>query len=219
MVRTFHKYLSLAISVQLLLWTISGIYFAFNKIELIRGEQYILEQENAVVDLKEFTASLDAKNINILRRLDEWVLKVDEGSNIYYVDLQGNELKSLNTEEAKQIVRNKTSLFPLEAVKIESPSRGSEFRGRNLPLFKVSTQSNEEVNVYVDAVSGEVTAIRSDSWRTWDFLWGTHIMDYSERENIDNLLLKIFSVLALISALSGIVLFFSGLNLRNFNNK
>ena len=219
MVRTFHKYLSLAISVQLLLWTISGIYFAFNKIELIRGEQYILEQENTEVDLKEFTASLDAKNINILRRLDEWVLKVDEGSNIYYVDLQGNELKSLNTEEAKQIVRNKTSLFPLEAVKIESPSRGSEFRGRNLPLFKVSTRSNEEVNVYVDAVSGEVTAIRSDSWRTWDFLWGTHIMDYSERENIDNLLLKIFSVLALISALSGIVLFFSGLNLRNFNNK
>ena len=219
MVRTFHKYLSLAISVQLLLWTISGIYLAFNKIELIRGEQYILEQENSGVDLKEFTASLDAKNINILRRLDEWVLKVDEGSNIYYVDLQGNELKSLNTEEAKQIVRNKTSLFPLEAVKIESPSRGSEFRGRNLPLFKVSTRSNEEVNVYVDAISGEVTAIRSDSWRTWDFLWGTHIMDYSERENIDNLLLKIFSVLALISALSGIVLFFSGLNLRNFNNK
>ena len=216
MVRTFHKYLSLAISVQLLLWTISGIYFAFNKIELIRGEQYILEQENTEVDFKEFTASLDAKNISILRRLDEWVLKVDEDSYDYYVDLQGNKLKSLNTEEAKQIVRNKTSLFPLEAVKIESPSRGSEFRGRNLPLFKVSTRSNEEVNVYVDAISGEVTAIRSDSWRTWDFLWGTHIMDYSERENIDNLLLKIFSVLALISALSGIVLFFSGLKLRNF---
>ena len=216
MVRTFHKYLSLAISVQLLLWTISGIYFAFNKIELIRGEQYILEQENTEVDFKEFTASLDAKNISILRRLDEWVLKVDEDSYVYYVDLQGNKLKSLNTEEAKQIVRNKTSLFPLEAVKIESPSRGSEFRGRNLPLFKVSTRSNEEVNVYVDAISGEVTAIRSDSWRTWDFLWGTHIMDYSERENIDNLLLKIFSVLALISALSGIVLFFSGLKLRNF---
>ena len=216
MVRTFHKYLSLAISVQLLLWTISGIYFAFNKIELIRGEQYILEQENTEVDFKEFTASLDAKNISILRRLDEWVLKVDEDSYVYYVDLQGNKLKSLNIEEAKQIVRNKTTLFPLEAVKIESPSRGSEFRGRNLPLFKVSTRSNEEVNVYVDAISGEVTAIRSDSWRTWDFLWGTHIMDYSERENIDNLLLKIFSVLALISALSGIVLFFSGLKLRNF---
>ena len=63
-------------------------------------------------------------------------------------------------------------------------------------------------------MSGEITAIRSDSWRTWDFLWGTHIMDYSERENIDNLLLKIFSLLALVSAMSGIMLFFSGLKNR-----
>ena len=63
-------------------------------------------------------------------------------------------------------------------------------------------------------MSGEITAIRSDSWRTWDFLWGTHIMDYSERENIDNLLLKIFSLLALVSAMSGIILFFSGFKNR-----
>ena len=217
MVRIFHKYLSLAISVQLLLWTISGIFFAFNKIELIRGEQYILEQVNTELDLKGLTVSLTAKNINILQRLGEWVLKVEEGSSVYYVDLQGNKMKSLNSEEAKQVVREKTSLFPIEAVRIENPSRGSEFRGRNLPLFKVSTKSNEDVNVYVDAMSGEITAIRSDSWRTWDFLWGTHIMDYSERENIDNLLLKIFSVLALVSALSGITLFFSGLKIRKIS--
>ena len=215
MVRTFHKYLSLAISIQLLLWTISGIYFAFNKIELIRGEQYILEQENTEVNLKKFTASFKANNITILKRLDEWILKVEDPV-VHYIDLKGNKLNSLNSEEAKQIVKNKTSLIPLIAVKIESPSKGSEFRGRNLPMFKVTTNSNDEVNVYIDALSGEVAAIRSDSWRIWDFLWGTHIMDYSERENIDNLLLKIFSILALISALSGIVLFFSGLKRRNF---
>jgi len=216
MVRTFHKYLSLAISIQLLLWTISGIYFAFNKIELIRGEQYILEQENTEVNLKKFTASFKANNITILKRLDEWILKVEEDPLVHYIDLKGNKLNSLNSEEAKQIVKNKTSLIPLHAVKIENPSKGSEFRGRNLPMFKVTTNSDDDVNVYIDALSGEVAAIRSDSWRIWDFLWGTHIMDYSERANIDNLLLKIFSILALISALSGIVLFFSGLKRRNF---
>ena len=41
-VRNVHKYLSFFISVQLLLWTVSGIYFAFNKIELVRGDQYRL---------------------------------------------------------------------------------------------------------------------------------------------------------------------------------
>ena len=214
MVRIFHKYLSLAISIQLLLWTISGIFFAFNKIELIRGEQYILEQKNTKLDLNEVTVSLAAKNLNLIQRLDEWVLKVEENSEVYYLDFSGNKLKSLNSEEAKQVVREKTNLFPVEALRIEKPSTGSEFRGRNLPLFKVSTKSDENVNVYVDARSGEITAIRSDSWRTWDFLWGTHIMDYSERENIDNLLLKIFSLLALVSAMSGIILFFSGLKNR-----
>ena len=41
-VRNFHRYLSIFVSIQLLLWTISGIYFAYNKIESIRGEQYRL---------------------------------------------------------------------------------------------------------------------------------------------------------------------------------
>jgi len=39
-------------------------------------------------------------------------------------------------------------------------------------------------------------------------LWALHIMDYEDRDNINNLLLKIFSVLALISSMTGIILFF-----------
>ena len=42
--RKFHKYI-IIVSIQLLLWTISGIYFAFNKIENVRGEQYLKTQE------------------------------------------------------------------------------------------------------------------------------------------------------------------------------
>ena len=50
-VRSIHKYLSFFISLQLLLWTISGIYFAFNKIEHVRGEQYRI-QPSATYSLK-----------------------------------------------------------------------------------------------------------------------------------------------------------------------
>ena len=53
MIRFFHKYLSLIISIQLLLWTVSGIYFAFNKIELVRGEQYLLENQAEDLNLEE----------------------------------------------------------------------------------------------------------------------------------------------------------------------
>ena len=215
MVRSFHKNLSLAISIQLLLWTISGIYFAFNKIELIRGEQYLLEQKTSELRLDELRNTFNANNLTILKRLDEWIIKVEDNSGVYYTDLKGNKLISLTSEQAKLAVKEQTSLIPVNVTRITSTSKGSEFRGRELPLFKVTTSSEEEVNVYVDAVSGEVKAIRSDSWRWWDLLWSLHIMDYRERENIDNFLLKIFSILALISSLSGITLFFLGLKKRD----
>ena len=214
MIRLFHKYLSLVISIQLLLWTISGIYFAFNKIELVRGEQYLIEQNPSKLNLKEVESSFSAKNVNFVRRLDEWIIKVETDSGFSYTDLQGQNLDELNAEEVKEVVRQSTNLIPLMAQRIDKPEIRAEFRGRNLPIFKVATSTTDSINVYVDAFTGEVTAIRSDSWRIWDFLWGAHIIDYSERENINNFLIKVLSILALISSLSGIVLFFKTFKLK-----
>ena len=208
MIRLFHKYLSLVISIQLLLWTVSGIYFAFNKIELVRGEQYLIEQKVSKLNLKEVESSFSGKNVNFVRRLDEWIIKVETDSGFSYTDLQGQNLDELNEEEVKEVVRQSTKLIPLMVQRIDKPEIRAELRGRNLPIFKVATSTTDNINVYVDAFTGEVTAIRSDSWRIWDFLWGAHIIDYSERENINNFLIKILSILALLSSLSGIVLFF-----------
>ena len=47
--RKFHKYISLLIAIQLLLWTLSGIYFSFNKIENVRGEQYLITEVEASI--------------------------------------------------------------------------------------------------------------------------------------------------------------------------
>ena len=84
MIRTFHKYLSLAISIQLLLWTVSGIYFAFNKIELIRGEQYLLNEDVSNLDLTEIKGTFKTKSINIVKRLDKWILKLEGETQVYY---------------------------------------------------------------------------------------------------------------------------------------
>ena len=171
--KNFHKYISLLISVQLLLWTISGIYFSFNKIENVRGEQYLVK-------------GLDA-------------LK------------QSSELsEKLSFEESIKIIEERTTLNPISVVLIEDLMRGSEYRGRELPLYKVVSinEDDEEINVYQNPFSGEVVAIRSTQWRIWDLMWGLHIMDWVDRDNIGNIWLKIFSFIALFSSVSGIVLFF-----------
>ena len=173
--RKIHKYLSLAISVQLLLWTISGIYFSFNKIEDVRGSQYLKE------------------------------IKVVE-------TFKGNKIE---LEQALLIVTDKTFLKPISIIEITDDKAGSEYRGRSLPLYKVETidEDNKKINVYLDPYSEKIVAIRSNQWRVWDFMWGIHIMDWNERDNIGNIFLKIFSILALLSAISGIYLFFATNNI------
>ena len=209
MIRSFHKYLSLIISVQLLLWTISGIYFAFNKIELVRGEQYIIEDNPSALDIESLNISSNTKGIEVFKRLNQWIVKVEMNAGFKYQDLLGNEVYELSPNQAIEVVKLKTTLSPIDVIKINESSARSEFRGRSLPIYKVKTNSSDDSNVYVDVMSGKIVAIRSDSWRVWDFLWGAHIIDYRERDNINNILLKIFSILALLSSISGIALFFN----------
>ena len=96
MIRFFHKYLSLIISIQLLLWTVSGIYFAFNKIELVRGEQYLLENQAEDLNLEEVEITFTAKNLSFIKRLDMWIIKAETDSGLIYSDLSGKKLEALD---------------------------------------------------------------------------------------------------------------------------
>lgn len=168
--RKIHKYLSLAISLQLLLWTVSGIYFSFNKIEDVRGNLYLKPEEQ----------------------------------------VETPKVNKISHERALQIVADKTYLKPLSLIEITEDKPGSEYRGRDLPLYKIesSNKNFKNINIYIDPYSAKIVAIRSNQWRIWDFMWGLHIMDWNERDDIGNVFLKIFSILALLSAISGIYLFF-----------
>ena len=193
-IRSLHRYLSIFIAIQLLLWTVSGIYFAFNKIELIRGEQYRLPSN---------------VEYRIFDRLGQQVIASNKDGNIVYRTYpDSNLLEKLSAEEAKLIASIKTSLEPVSAILLTESSPGSEYRGRSLPIYQITTSSKDDINIYLDPLSGDVLAIRSNSWRMWDFLWSLHIMDYDQRDNINNFLLRLFSILALISSISGILLFF-----------
>jgi hypothetical protein len=209
-VRNTHKYLSFFISIQLLLWTISGIYFAFNKIENVRGEQYRLQSpsnhsfKNIEFEIPEATSAV------VKKRLDKTIIAASTNAGMRYFDEAGDPLKKISSDEAKQIVAKNTLLNPIAVEEINESKEGSEYRGRQLPIYKVITRNvnDKEINAYLNIFSGDIVAIRSAQWRIWDLMWGFHIMDWQERDNIDNLLLKIFSILALISSLSGILLFF-----------
>ena len=209
-IRNIHKYLSFFISLQLLLWTVSGIYFSFNKIELVRGEQYRLPSSFSL-NLDQLKGNFEnISNFDVVNRVDQQILIISDPSGRKYLDTNGNPVSMLTVEQAKLTVKENSILNPIDVFLIDQDRNGSEYRGRELPLYQVLSLNKDQksINVYVNPYSGKIVAIRSLQWKIWDLMWGFHIMDWQTRDNINNFLLKVFSILALISSISGVLLFF-----------
>ena len=223
--RKAHRWLGLIVSIQLLMWTASGLFFSIPDITDVRGEQYLTQSnsininQEARENIVSISEIIDNAKVN-LEANETVLLKHRAGRLIYQVEktppekklifdaLTGQPMTYITSTEAISIVSARTELSPTEAVLINEPKIGSEFRGRDLPLFKVTVTKPKKGIVYVDPVTGEIAAIRTKLWRAWDFLWSLHIMDYQERDDFSHWLLRLFSALGVLTVLSGIILWF-----------
>ena len=223
--RKAHRWLGLIVSIQLLMWTASGLFFSIPDITDVRGEQYLSQTHSININqlarenIVPISAIVDIAKVN-LEANETVLLKHRAGRLIYQVEknapekklifdaLTGQPMTYITSTEALSIVSDRTELSPTEAVLINEPKTGSEFRGRDLPLYKVTVTKPKKGIVYVDPVTGEIAAIRMKLWRAWDFLWSLHIMDYQERDDFSHWLLRLFSALGVLTVLSGIILWF-----------
>ncbi len=223
--RKAHRWLGLIVSIQLLMWTASGLFFSIPDITDVRGEQYLSQTHSININqlarenIVPISAIIATAKIN-LEANETVLLKHRAGRLIYQVEknapekklifdaLTGQPMTYITPTEAMSIVVDRTELSPTEAVLINEPKTGSEFRGRDLPLYKVTVTKPKKGIVYVDPVTGEIAAIRTKLWRAWDFLWSLHIMDYQERDDFSQWLLRLFSALGVLTVLSGIILWF-----------
>ena len=79
--------------------------------------------------------------------------------------------------------------------------------GGALPAWRVDFDDGASRSLYIAADTGAVGARRSTLWRTFDFLWSLHIMDFKNHENFNTPLLIIATALGLIVIVTGFVLF------------
>ena len=84
-----------------------------------------------------------------------------------------------------------------------------EYREKLLPAYVISYKNDEALNAYVSVKDGKFQTVRHRSWRWFDFLWMTHTMDYEGRDNFNTIVLRSFSLLGLITVLSGFLLWYT----------
>ena len=81
-----------------------------------------------------------------------------------------------------------------------------EFKGP-VPVHQIKLKDGRRSKLYVDPFTGKILARRNQYWRIYDFLWMLHIMDFKEREDFNNVFLKVLSLGALGIIFSGYFLF------------
>jgi len=91
---------------------------------------------------------------------------------------------------------------------IKKVDKKHEYRERFLPAYVIEYKGNDRLKAYISQKDGQFQTIRHKQWRWFDFLWMTHTMDYQGRDNINTTTLRIFSVLGLITVMSGFLLWF-----------
>ena len=120
----------------------------------------------------------------------------------------GTALDPLSEGEVRAIARSTyTGTEEIASAKLINEIPG-EIRGRKPPLWRVEFANWNKPTLYFSPSTGELVSRRHELWRVFDFVWMLHIMDYDERENVNNWLLRAFTWGALLMASSGVWLLF-----------
>ncbi|MFM8743946.1 MAG: PepSY domain-containing protein [Cytophagales bacterium] len=222
-VRKAHRYLGVLLGIQFLFWTIGGLYFSWTKIEEVRGEN--LRRKESLVQPQELTISLadvlpkfQADSISklsvsyVLGEAHYQITYFQQGfEKITLIHAATGAIrKPLNESEAVEVAKQ-SFLQPatVSSVAYITKTNGHhEYREKPLPAYAVTLSQPGNTTVYVSAELGTVQSYRNNTWRIFDFLWMLHIMDFENRDNINNWLLRAFSAFGLITLLSGFTLYF-----------
>ena len=219
-----HKWLGLVVGVQIVLWCVSGAFFALAPIERVRSEHRLAAQAPVALP-RDALANLDGvlrtltqapSEVTVTHRLARPVALISftEGAPRLYDLTTGARLSPISADQAAAAARaaiaDAGAVRAVQRVTAETP----EYRGA-LPAWRVAFADREGLAVYVAVDTGAVTARRSDLWRVYDALWALHIMDWRDHENFNTGLLIAFALAALIASLAGIALLPYKLRLRS----
>src|SRR3546814_10368328 len=76
-------------------------------------------------------------------------------------------------------------------------------QSRKPPFWQVEFEGWNRPTLYLSPSTGELISRRHTLWRVFDFVWMLHIMDYDERTDVNNPLLRIATWSAFAMAISG----------------
>ena len=212
-IRKTHRYLGLFLGIQFLFWTVSGLYFSWTNLDEIHGDQF----KKIDVNHTEFSGLISPSMLDLKNPIKFLELREIDSHPYYFINnevlynaIDGKKKIEIDEKEAVKIankyIREDLKVSYVEKITETGPHH--EYRERLLPAYVISYDTKDNLKAYVSTIDGRFQTVRHRNWRWFDFLWMTHTMDYEGRDDFNNKILRAFSLLGLITVMSGFLLWF-----------
>ncbi|MEQ3650556.1 PepSY domain-containing protein [Hyphomonas sp.] len=228
-VRQWHKWLSLIIGAQVMLWLATGVYMVVMNLDFIHGDHLVQNMTETLAAEYEPNVTFpdmlddypDASEIVLTSWVGQSVYRVQSPSGSHLVSAEtGRQISPLTQDDAITVARYhyaRTADVTAATLLVDKEQAPTEIQSRPLPLWRIDFDDAGSTAFYVSPDDGSLITRRHTFWRVFDFAWMLHIMDYEERADVNNTLLRISAGLGLVLSILGMWLLFFSFRRRRRN--
>lgn len=217
--RRIHKWVGLILGIQFVLWALSGSMMALLDSDAVGGHDGPTMHAMPVTtdDLLSPVALVSGRAVSAM------ILRDVAGRPTYEVtDTAGTRLLDATTGRRIFVDRDLASAIASHGV--SAPVRNVallakpnlEARDHAGPMWRVDFSDAQNSSAYISSTTGRHLVTRGDTWRTWDFFWMLHNMDYISRSSFNHPLIIFVAFGVLWLSLTGFYLLFKSFRQRDF---
>lgn len=210
MLRRIHKWIGLVLGLQFLVWTVSGAMMAVLDMETVAGGKAkaaaappLPAGGTAWPRVRTALGGEAVTAVAVRPLLDRHVVEVATRSGVKLFDAADGQPIVVDAALARSVAER--SYAGSGAAKAVEPLKELDLavREHSLPIWRVDFADGANSSFYVSGKTGQLLERRNDTWRTWDFFWMLHNMDYVNRTSFNHPLIVVLAFGIIWLAITG----------------
>ncbi|MGX7926432.1 PepSY domain-containing protein [Tsuneonella sp. HG094] len=217
--RRIHKWVGLILGIQFLLWALSGSMMALLDMDKVGGHDGGMGHAHPL-PAGEYAALASLPRDEpvtglVLRDIGARPLyEVRSAKGVRLIDATTGEAITVDQSTAREVAAMMNDA-PIRSVSVLAKPN-LEARDHAGPMWRVDFADDENSSAYVSMDTARFLVMRGDTWRTWDFFWMLHNMDYVNRKSFNHPLIIVVGFSALWMAGTGFYLLFKSFSRADF---
>ncbi|MFD1788311.1 PepSY domain-containing protein [Sphingomonas floccifaciens] len=217
--RRIHKWVGLILGLQFILWALSGSMMALLNADAVGGHDgpamHVMPvSTDGLIDLATMLAGRPVSGLVLRDLAGRPVYEVSDGTGTRLLDATTGRRVSVDRQLASDVAAHGI----LKQVKGVSFLAKPNLEARDHPgaMWRVDFLDPENTSAYISATTGRLLVTRGDTWRTWDFFWMLHNMDYVNRSSFNHPLIIFVAFCVLWLSGTGFYLLFKSFRKTDF---